>query len=100
MTEQHKKLYKTKEWYQIRNYVLLRDKGICHFCGKIIDKRPTVHHLQELNEENWLDWNIALNPDNLVSCHAECHNEHHERFGYKASIVKDDLSIDYSKRKL
>ena len=82
----------------MRNYVLHRDKGICFFCGRLIDKRPTVHHKDELNEDNVFDWNIALNPDNLVACHADCHNMHHERFGYKHSIVNRDLTIDYSKR--
>lgn len=95
---QRKKFYKTKEWKQIRQYVLDRDKAICFFCGKIITSRATVHHKQELNENNYTDWNIALNPDNLVSCHADCHNIHHKRFGYKQTIVNDDLSIDYSQR--
>lgn len=96
--EQHKKFYKTKQWREVRQFVIDRDKAICFFCGKVITQRATVHHKQELNEENWLDWNIALNPENLVACHAECHNFHHKRFGYKPSIVNDDLSIDYSQR--
>lgn len=96
--DQHKRLYKTKAWRQTRLDVIARDRSICYFCGKLVTKRATVHHLQELNEENWLDWDIALNPENLVCCHAECHDEHHQRFGYKRTIVNDDLSIDYSKR--
>lgn len=97
--DEHKKLYKTTEWKRVREYVLSRDKGICMFCGKVIDKRPTVHHIQELDESNYMNWDIALNPDNLVSAHADCHNIHHGRFGYKGTIVNQDLTIDYSKRK-
>lgn len=93
-----KQFYKTREWKEVRQFVLQRDKAICFFCGKVITSRPTVHHKQELNETNFTDANIALNPSNLVACHADCHNIHHKRFGYKESIVNDDLSIDYSQR--
>lgn len=94
------RFYKSKEWKEVRKYVIARDRDICYFCGKLIGKRATVHHIQELNEDNFMDWDVALNPDNLVACHASCHNEHHQRFGYKKTIVNDDLSIDYSKRKV
>ena len=97
--EKHKQVYKTKLWQETRKAVIDRDRAICFFCGKIVTKRPTVHHKQELNEDNWTDFDIAYNMDNLVCCHAECHNAHHERFGYKASIVNNDLTIDYSRRK-
>lgn len=96
--QNHKKLYKTKEWKQVRKYVIDRDKSICFFCHKLITKRATVHHKQELNEQNYTNWEIALNPDNLVACHAECHDIHHHRFGYKGTIVNSDLTIDYTRR--
>ena len=96
--ENHKKLYKTTEWKKVRQYVIDRDRSICYFCHKVIVKKATVHHKEELNENNYTDWNIALNPDNLVACHSDCHNIHHKRFGYKDSIVNDDLSIDYTRR--
>lgn len=98
--EQHRKLYKTREWKEVRAFVIDRDRSICYFCHKLIGKRATVHHKQEVNEENWLDPEIALNPENLVACHPSCHNEHHERFGYKHTIVDHDLNIDYSKRNI
>lgn len=75
-----------------------RDHNICYFCGKIIGKRATVHHKEELNEENFTDYDIAYGLDNLVACHPDCHNMWHERFGYKHSIVNDDLTINYEKR--
>ena len=99
MSENRKKVYKTKVWQAVRQAVINRDKDICYFCGKLILKRRTIHHLQELNEDNWQDNSSAYNLDNLVECHAECHDWHHKRFGYKESIVNDDLSIDYSARK-
>lgn len=93
------KVYKTTRWKKIRQAVIDRDKDICYFCHRLILKRRTIHHLQELNEENWNDEEIAYNLDNLVECHSDCHDWHHARFGYKASIVNTDLSIDYSKRR-
>lgn len=99
MKENRKTFYKSPEWHAVRQAVIDRDKGICYFCGQIVLKRMTVHHIQELNEENWMNPEISLNLDNLVLCHAECHNEHHKRWGYKESIANDDLTIDYSKRK-
>lgn len=98
--ENHKRIYKTKLWQETRKAVIERDKDICYFCGKVITKRATVHHLEELNEENYTDFDVAFNMDNLVACHNYCHDEHHHRFGYKDSIVNDDLSIDYSRRKV
>lgn len=93
------KVYKTARWKKIRQAVIDRDKDICYFCHRLILKRRTIHHLQELNEENWNDEEIAYNLDNLVECHADCHDIHHQRWGYKASVVNADLTIDYSKRR-
>lgn len=93
------KVYKTARWKKIRQAVIDRDKDICYFCHRLILKRRTIHHLQELNEENWNDEEIAYNLDNLVECHDDCHNIHHKRWGYKESIVNTDLTIDYSKRR-
>ncbi len=99
-TENRKKIYKTRLWKETRKAVIDRDRAICFFCGKIITKRATVHHIEELNEDNYMDFDIAFNMDNLVACHSYCHDEHHHRFGYKETIVNDDLSIDYSKRRV
>ena len=93
------KVYKTARWKKIRQAVIDRDKDICYFCHRLILKRRTIHHMQELNEENWSDEEVAYNLDNLVECHSDCHDYHHQRFGYKESIVNTDLSIDYSKRR-
>ena len=99
MSENRIKVYKSKRWLKIRQAVIDRDKDICYFCHRLILKRRTIHHLQELNEDNWQDEEIAYNLDNLVECHSECHDIHHHRFGYKESMVNPDLSIDYTKRR-
>lgn len=95
-----KAVYKSKLWKEVRKAVIDRDKAICYFCGKIVSKRATVHHKEEINEDNFMDYNVAFNLDNLVCCHPRCHDEHHKRFGYKGTIVNDDLSINYQKREV
>ena len=96
--DKRKKIYKTKLWQETRKAVIERDRAICFFCGKIVGSKPTVHHKEELNEENFDDFDIAFNMENLVCCHADCHREYHALYGYKSSIDNDDLTIDYTRR--
>lgn len=100
MKEWQKKIYQSKEWKKTREHIKQRDKGLCFFCGALVLKRWTIHHKEELNDKNYLDYDIAFNENNLVLCHADCHDKHHERFGYKKTIVNDDLSINYERRNL
>lgn len=93
-----KAVYKDPRWEHIRQAVISRDRDICFFCGRIILKKRTIHHLIEIDEHNYKDPDIAFNLDNLVECHNTCHDLYHQRFG-KPSIVDKDLNIDYSKRK-
>ena len=96
-----KAVYKSKRWKEVtRPAVYEKAEGICFFCGKLILKRWTVHHKEELSELNYRDEKIAFGIDNLELCHSKCHNIHHERFLGKQSIVKSDLEIDYSRRKI
>lgn len=92
-----KMVYKNPRWQKVRQEVIKRDRDICYFCGKLILKKRTIHHLIEIDEHNYSDENIAFNLDNLVECHSSCHDQYHERFG-KATMVNKDLDIDYSKR--
>lgn len=95
-----KSVYKTKLWQETRKAVIERDRAICFFCGKVVGKRPTVHHKEELNEENFTNFDIAYNMDNLVCCHEDCHRQYHALYGYKETIVNDDLSINYARRRV
>lgn len=98
--ENHKKIYKTKLWQETRKAVIERDRAICFFCGKIVTGRATVHHLVELTEDNYTDFDIAYNMDNLVTCHPECHDMVHERFSKSSIVDPFTLEIDYSRRKV
>lgn len=95
------RFYKSKQWKQARQFVIDRDNAVCYFCNKLILKRIEVHHKIELTENNVNDYDIALNPNNLVCSHSKCHTKHHDRLSRnlpKEIIVDNDLNIDYSKR--
>ena len=86
--------YHSKEWEQLRRALMLQrldDKGriICAHCGEPIVKKYDCigHHLVELTETNYRDAAISLNPDNIVLVHHRCHNEIHEKTGYKQKKV-------------
>ncbi len=72
-------LYDSKEWAQVREGVLSRDKYVCQICGRPAQE---VHHIVHLSKLNIYDPNITLNPSNLISLCRECHcNQHHKDRG-------------------
>lgn len=80
--------YRSKEWESLRRQITLErvnDSGdlICEYCHKpIVNAYEGIcHHKTELNEGNVNDYNISLNPDNIMVVHHKCHNEIHNRFG-------------------
>lgn len=79
--------YKSHEWESLRGRLMLErvnDSGelVCEFCGKPIQRRYDciAHHKVELTDDNVNDYNVSLNPDNLMLIHFRCHNRIHERF--------------------
>lgn len=86
--------YTSKEWKQFREILLLErttDGGdlISDYSGKpLVNKFDIIlHHKIELTEANVFNYDISLNPDNImVVSHAE-HNEIHSRFGYNRQQV-------------
>ena len=82
--------YKSDEWESFRKVVIferLNDQGetVCEYCHKPIVKKYDIilHHKRELTESNVNDYNVSLNPDNIMLIHHRCHNQIHERFGYQ-----------------
>lgn len=119
-----KSFYKSKEWLNLIEVLRLDRVGdngclLCEHCGKpIVHKYDCIaHHKIELTESNVNDYNISLNPDNIMLIHHKCHNLIHKRFeGFiqqvyivygspcsgKSSWVnevatKDDLIVDVDK---
>ena len=82
--------YKSKQWYNLVSQLKLErvsDDGIlyCEHCGKPIIKAYDCigHHIKELTDSNVNDYEISLNPENVMLIHFKCHNQIHERWGYE-----------------
>jgi len=87
MTEGNKSMarfpdvYASREWKQVRRYIISRAYGLCERCkrnGKVRAGKE-VHHKIALTEENKTDWSIAFNPSNLELLCSDCHNDTHDR---------------------
>ena len=79
--------YKSNEWKRfIKNLKIERvnDEGviICGHCKKpIVSNYDCIgHHITHLTEDNVNDYNISLNPNNVMLVHHKCHNEIHKRW--------------------
>lgn len=70
-----KAFYKSKEWQQCREYILMRDRFLCVKCGYPAEE---VHHKIHLTPANIGDVNVTLNPANLISLCKNCHFEQHK----------------------
>ena len=80
-------LYKSKEWLQVRNQVIMRDNG-CDLAHPeyTIYGRLIIHHIEPLTEEDILERSPKVfDLDNLVCCSIATHNAIH--------YVSEDLSI-------
>lgn len=93
--------YSSGAWKRTRELIRKRDKMICQRCHKLVTEKGIVHHIKHLTPQNIDDLEISLNPSNLEFVCDECHKKIHDK-GFKNkqkdSFVKDDLTIDYSKR--
>lgn len=80
--------YKSPEWYKLMQVIKTerlnaRGELICEHCGKPIIKTYDCigHHQIALDESNVNDYNISLNPENIILVHHRCHNKIHNRLG-------------------
>lgn len=80
--------YRSPEWEDL--LIVLRNTRVssqgfieCAYCGRpIIRKYDCIgHHVIHLTEENYRDYSISLNPDNIQLVHHKCHNIIHDRLG-------------------
>lgn len=63
--------------------------NICEYCGRPIVRAYDCigHHKIYLTEENYIDANISLNPDNIQLVHHICHNKIHDKLSYSGRQV-------------
>jgi len=86
--------YRSKEWVNLLKLIRnerINSEGyiICEHCGKPIVKAYDCigHHKIELTEENYTDYSISLNPDNIALVHHRCHNLIHNKLSYSQRQV-------------
>lgn len=82
--------YNSSEWRNLRMQIIEertnKSNGIlyCEYSGKPLLKNYDIvaHHKEPLTMDNVNDYNISLNPDNIMIVSQDAHNEIHSRFGY------------------
>ena len=82
--------YKSDEWFELTKAIKLARTNpdgsiICAHCGKpIIKAYDCICHHDKiyLTEDNVNDYDISLNPDNIILVHHKCHNLIHNKLGY------------------
>lgn len=81
-----KQFYNSKEWEDVRSYILMRDAYLCRYCGA---PATEVHHIIHLTPANIYDPSVSLNPCNLVSLCRDCHFAQH-RGEHGRGRIKDE----------
>lgn len=84
----HHALYHSKAWEDFREAMIgqrMIEQGeiICDYCGKsIVQKYDLIlHHKHMITDANYLDSNVALNPENIMMVHHDCHEKIHAKIG-------------------
>ena len=75
----NQRFYKSKEWKQVRDYVIVRDNGcdLAIFDRKLYG-RITVHHMVPITEDDIeKSSEFLLNPEFLITVSKETHNAIH-----------------------
>lgn len=89
-----RKLYKSRQWQDVRSLVLKRSHGLCERClaaGRITPA-DLVHHKIPLTPENIDDPSISLNPSRLQALCKDCHEAVH--------IELDNGALNHSKQRV
>lgn len=87
-----KAFYNSKEWQDVRQAVLMRDRFLCTKCGRPAQE---VHHKKHLSPENIFDTQITLNMDNLTSLCKDCHFEEHRGEHGKGRASRENNEEEY-----
>ena len=82
--------YRSRHWEELMKVLKIERVNndgflICEYCGKPIVKAYDCigHHVIHLTEENYNDYRISLNPENIQLVHHKCHNMIHDRLRMK-----------------
>lgn len=100
-----KNFYQSKLWKQSKKEIWIRQNLLCGICGKPVyvdgisdyipkEHRRTgiVHHIEHLDNNNVYDYNISINPDNLIGVCKTCHEKvcHHTDISTRKEYMFDD----------
>lgn len=84
--------YKSKEWLNIRNKIIIRDRG-CDLGlsdREIIDGKILVHHINPITKEDLNNnTNILLDPENLITVTKNTHDAIH--YGSEESLINIEV---------
>lgn len=72
--------YKSKEWRNVRNYVISRDRGcdLAYFDREILGDKILIHHMNPITKEDILNnSDILLNPEYLITTTKNTHDAIH-----------------------
>lgn len=107
--------YRSREWEKLRETIIadrIHDDGFVY--DEVTEKPITraydiiLHHKIELTEENVNDYDISLNPQNIMIVSHKTHNYLHDKLGYsrrevflvygaplsgKSTYVKESMSV-------
>lgn len=69
--------YKSKQWRELRKYILIRDGYLCQYYKGYGKSKPAtmVHHIYPADKYP----ELFFNPNNLISLSNEAHNKMHNR---------------------
>lgn len=75
----NQRLYKSNEWKQLRNKIIVRDDGCdLAFTGMPCFGRAIIHHMNSITEEDLMRGDESVfDPDNLILCSLQTHNAIH-----------------------
>lgn len=84
----NQEFYRSTEWKQIRNEVIVRDNGLdLGITGHEIFDRVIIHHMNPMRPEDLEDFNPdVLNPDYLICVSHQTHNAIH--YGDRSKLRK------------
>lgn len=93
--EKQNKFYKGRKWQRCRD-TYIKEHPLCERCLKkgIATPGEHVHHIIELDENNYTNPMIALNPDNLETLCYECHREEHQPTNTGKPVTDEGFAFD------
>lgn len=75
----NQEFYRSREWKQIRHYVIARDEGCdLGIAGHDIHDRPIIHHMNPMSPDDIIHGDESiLDPDFLITVTHQTHNAIH-----------------------